>query len=351
MSSNLETEFPDLYHNAMALYGSSEQIAVVLITIGFSLKVYHSMFGDVGNMLRALLSVAICGMVIHFLPDWMNDFQLLGHAFADSTGSTPGKIHEDFANMILSSGNDPEKPIGFWDVILSRDTGFGEAISYAAVYVASQCVWAISYLFNWVQQLLLIYGIAIAPVFVAFFMLDALKGVAGVYIQGLISLAFWPFGWAIANVFTRTLLDMSVDPDGAVNSHALWSIIIVTLWILFSTVAAPFLVSKLMTKGVNAGSTLLKGFVFSIVQAGAYAVGAGATTHLMRQGSGKASSGRWVAGSAAIGGTLGYATGAMNVSAPTVPAIVGVSAGLMGKSSNSKGAYSKQADEIYNNSK
>ena len=138
MSTNLETNIPDLYVNAIALYGDTQVIVTVLLVIGFGLKVGQSMFGDPSQMLRALLGVSIVVVMIEVLPELANDIQLFGHAFTERIGASPASLYEAFAELILSSGSEAGESIGFWDVILGRDVGLGEAISYALVYLASQ---------------------------------------------------------------------------------------------------------------------------------------------------------------------------------------------------------------------
>lgn len=342
MTTNLEATFPDLFESAMTLYDGTHAIVIVLLVVGFSLKVWQSMFGDPGQMIRALLGVAVVALIIEILPALVNDLQLFAYAFIDSIGASPDAVHERFAELILGTGNDAGKPIGFWDVMFGHDVGLGEAISYALVYLASQCAWAISYLCKWLQHILLIYGTAVAPIFVAFFMLDALRPVAAKYFLGLVSLAFWPLGWAIADVLTENLIRVSVDADGSMSSHAFWAILMLTLWILFSTIAAPLLVSKILITGANAGSVLIKGFVSAITMSAVNATGSAVTTLMMGAGKGAAT------GGALASGAVSYAAASAG-SKSTLPAVgIGVTAGYLGKKPTQQGAgYSQRAKEIY----
>lgn len=345
--TNLETELPELYASAITLYGQTKPIVIVLLVIGFSLKVGWSMFGDPGQILRALLGVSVCALMIEIFPELVNDLQGLAYAFIEHIGASPSTLHQDFAELILSSSEDAKKPIGFWDVILSRDVGLGEAISYAFVYVGSQCAWAIGYLFQWLQQVLLIYGTAVAPVFVAFCMLEVMRPVAGKFFMGMVSMAFWPLGWAIANVVSESLIQLSAGPEGELSSDAFWSVLLLGLWIVFSTIAAPFVIHKMLTTGVNAGASLVKGFVTSIATAGIHAAGGAVTASMMGAGKG------WAGAAAATSGATGFVSSAAGSSSTLPPAFIGVAAGSLGSRTARppSGNYSQQAEAIYNQSR
>ncbi|MEO0510945.1 MAG: hypothetical protein AAF065_13930 [Verrucomicrobiota bacterium] len=344
--TNLETQLPELYASAITLFGQTKPIVIALLFIGFSLKVGWSMFGDAGQILRALLGVSVCALMIGILPDLMNDLQRFAYAFIEHIDASPSTLHHDFAELILSSGEDANKPIGFWDIILSRDVGLGEAISYAFVYVGSQCAWAVSYLLQWLQQVLLIYGTAVAPVFVAFFMLEVLRPVAGKFFMGMFSVAFWPLGWAIANVVSQSLIQLSAGPEGELNSNAFWSVLLLSLWLIFSAIAAPLVIHKMLSTGVNAGASLVKNFVTSIATAGTHAVGGAVTASMMGAGKG------WAGAAAATSGAAGFVSSSAGSSSTLPPAFIGVAAGYLGsRATPPRGNYSQQAEAIYNQSR
>jgi len=345
-SGDLQSVFPALYANAMKLHDYILPIAVAIVIIGLSLKVWRGSFGDVSEMLRGILTAAIIAFIIPLFPDWTNQLQLVGYRITEEIGADPTQTNQRYASLLLGGAQDADKKLGIWDLLSSGDVSIGEVISYANVNLASQFAMAVNYLFFWIQQILLIYGIATAPVFIAFFIVDSMRGVARQYLLRLVSVALWPMGWAIANVLTQGLLDKSVGgeatPFGA--SQSFFLIIVVTLWILFSTIAAPLMISKMLTQGMNAGSVLLKGLASSVGQGVTYAVGGGVAAHMM--GAGVAG----ITASAGASGFAGYTSGAMGSSSMIVPSAIGLGIGMASNRTQPKGNYNSKAQQIYKDS-
>lgn len=343
--TNLASEFPDLYQSAISLYRYTQPWVIILMVVAFTIRVGNSMFGDPSQIMKAVLGLGIAGLMTEIFPTLANDVQLLAHAIVDRIGASPQTVHEEFAELLLSTDHSTGEPLGFWDVLRGLDSGLGEAIAYAFVYVCGQCAWAISYLFHWVQQVLIIYGIAIAPIFIAFCLFDSLRAVGGKYFLGMASLAHWPLGWAIADVLSTSLMGLSVGPSGELSSDAFWAILLLGLWMIFSTIAAPLVITKMLTSGVNAGSSLIKSFVSTITAGATHAMGAGVTASMFGAGKG------WVASAAGLAGTTGFVGSALGSSSSLPTAVIGVSAGALGsRSAPMSGNYSAEAESIYKKS-
>ena len=205
------------------------------------------------------------------------------------------------------------------------------------------------YLFCVVQQVLLIYALTFSPVFLAFFNLPALSGVAQKYFMSIVSVALWPLGWALASVLTQAIMDMAAnnavyqDLDGQVvlsTAQSMYYMLILTIWIVTSTIAAPFMVSNILIQGATAGSGLLSRVGFALGQSASYAAGAGITTS-MAGGSLPAS----MLGGAVAGG-VGLASGSLGSSNMLVPTGLGILAAKTGGSGN-PASYTQRAQEIY----
>ncbi|MGB0372825.1 MAG: hypothetical protein ACPGN3_15945 [Opitutales bacterium] len=343
--SNLENAFPELYRYAILLHDHVEPVVILLLVFAFLFRVASSMFGDDSQIFKAVLGLGVAVVVIRLLPYLFNDIQLFAFAFIEQIDASPQKLHEDFAELLLSTDKGPEESQGFWDVFRGIGTSVGEAIAYGFVYLCGQLAWAISFLLNWLQQIFMIYGLAVAPVFVGFYMHDNLRAIAGRFFLGMVSLASWPLGWAISNVFSRSLIDLSLGADGDLNSHAFWAILLLGLWVIFSSIAAPVAMHKMLTEGVSAGTSMIKGFAASM-GAGALQAAAGGFT-----ASTFGASKRWVAGAAALSGVLGFGGRASGSPSSLSSVVAGVGAGYLGSRSASRGGdYSHEAESIYQNS-
>ena len=354
---NLESMFPELYQHALSLHGDMVVVAFAIVLIGMTLRFWWGMFGDVGEMLRGILTAAIIAIIIPLLPDWINQLQLLSHEYVQTIGASPDTTNERFAQILISESADDPGSLGFWEIIWSDQTSIGEAFAYAIVHLASQCAWAIMWLFFIVQQALLIYAISLTPVFIAFFMLSSMRGVAGQFILGTLSVALWPLGWAIAGMLTDALMDMSVGAENTLwgNTQSFFFIIVLTIWIVYSTIKAPQLIYQLLTRGASAGAILFNGFVTSISQGGTYAAGAGVASHML------GSSAIGTTTSAIAGGAAGVLSGAVGHSSVLIPSAIGLGVSLAtAKGSGASGAdatrpnessnYNTRAHELYQQS-
>jgi hypothetical protein len=83
--------------------------------------------------------------------------------------------------------------------------------------------------------------------------------------MNLAGVLLWPLGWAVAALITQGILDFMTDPsfeyiDPTSTLTGLQKTIglaAVGFWIIFSTIAAPIIIQKVITAGALAGSELL----------------------------------------------------------------------------------------------
>ena len=109
------------------------------------------------------------------------------------------------------------------------------------------------------QTGILYFALSLAPLFLGMFAIDSMKGVGFRWVLGVISICIWPLGWAVADIMTDGLLKNAANRDliiayggtaaGGVadqgNAVATYIFIIAaSIWIIFSTVAAPLIISK-----------------------------------------------------------------------------------------------------------
>jgi hypothetical protein len=100
----------------------------------------------------------------------------------------------------------------------------------------------------------------------------------------LFGVLLWPLGWAVAALVTQGILDFMTDPafkfiDPTATLYSLqatFGVAVLAFWILFSTVAAPVIIQKVLTDGALAGSQLIAGAVGSFIQTAATTAGAAA---------------------------------------------------------------------------
>ncbi len=77
----------------------------------------------------------------------------------------------------------------------------------------------------------------------------------------------WPLGWAVAALITQGILDFMTDPsfkyiDPSATLYTLQAsvgVAVLAFWIVFSTVAAPLVIQKVIAHGELAGGQLISG--------------------------------------------------------------------------------------------
>ena len=341
--------YTDMQSQASGLYRVMTMIAAVLMIMGLMVKVAHSQT-DPGRLIWAVVSVSIVALAISFFPEWGNQFQDMAQAIVLELDADPSQTHTRFAEIVVGTSEDGSSKTSLWDVLWSKDGGIGHAIFYAAIFLNSKIALAIMFLFSVVQKLLVLFQIGMAPVFLAMFLIGPLKGLAGQFVMKLIAVQLWPLGWAIAHSLTNSLLEMAARNQVYEISKGItiggpqtsFFILVVSLWILISTLAAPLLISKLLATGANAGSALLSAVGGAMVQAGLFAVSGGATAALA------GGSGAVAGGTAFAAGAGGAVSGSLGKSGGAISSAIGVGAALaMMKSSGGAGEdYNQQAAQI-----
>jgi hypothetical protein len=145
----------------------------------------------------------------------------------------------------------------FQAVAMGAD-GLAAAFMGMFVLICSMLGMLAMWLMSLVQQILLTVCIAISPIFLGCLVIPPLGQLAARFFTNYVSLVLWPLGWGIANLVTKALIDLAVNPSsntglGAFNflggGYVWW--LGLGLWALFSSMAAPWLVTKALSAGEN----------------------------------------------------------------------------------------------------
>jgi len=143
-----------------------------------------------------------------------------------------------------------------WQALSNASTGVQTAIE--ALFVMICCV--LGMLAMWImwllQQVLAEVCFAVSPIFLGCLLLPPMGQMAARFFTNYIAVLCWPIGWGIANLVTVALLNLALNPSnntglGALNFFGggfIWWIG-VGLWALFSSIAAPWLVTKALSAG------------------------------------------------------------------------------------------------------
>ena len=196
-------------------------------------------------------------------------------------------------NNQLSGGNNFSQDvtgINGGQVVMGQN-GLGTMLPNPGGDIKAQILWAITLFLSWVasgvmwlmdlvRELLYLIEVAISPVFVAMLIIPSLAHLARRFFMTLVSICLWPFGWAVCDAISKMLIDVAVNPTGNVaqNVGGLASLvagplagmaylIVVAVWVIGSTLAAPLFISVLLAVGGGTATAAIFGSTFGALAA------------------------------------------------------------------------------------
>ncbi|WP_411845648.1 type IV secretion system protein [Roseibacillus persicicus] len=345
--TQLNSLFETMQDEANQLYSAMTGIAALLI-LGSLIARASQAESNPAQLVRSIFAVGFVSFCIHAFPDWVNQIQFITHGWVEELDADPSQTHQKVA-ALLSGASEGERQLGIWDVLWSKDGGLGQAVLFAIVLLAAHIALVVMWIVAFVQQFMLLLQTALAPPFLAMFLIGALSSKAWGYLLNLVSVSLIPLGWAIMHIVTTGLMGWAednqvyaVESDSVVaGSMSVFFILLVSVWIVIGTIGAPWMIFKLLTNGANVGATLLSQAGLAIGGGLGGAVSAGATAHLT--GGSVAAVGT----AGVIGGTVGTLTGSAGGSSVMMPALVGAGASLAMPSTASSGeGVNARAQEI-----
>lgn len=320
---------PSYFEGLSQLWGACAYVGSAIVAAGLVFQAARSR-PEPTTYLWLFVKVFFIGIATLFLREWLMRLNDIVLSFGGFLGIDPREADTKFVTFI--SGKTPAEPgASVWDVIW--DTGsIGTAVAYALLWMFGWLSWSVQYIVKLVGGILLTTGWALSPLFLSFFILPAMAGVARKYVIGLVALVCWPFGWTLAAVVTNAMIDTAATASlipvvvpGSIVAPAL-TVLLVGAWMLLSSILAPYVTTKILLMGANPAAAFAQGAA-GVGQA-ALAGGVGAATAAVTGGVGAAGVVAAAAVGAMAGGTESAARG--GGSPRTTATVVGGMAGLYG---------------------
>lgn len=329
MSAPAGSILPSSYFDGLStLWGGCAYIGSAIVAAGLVFQTVRSR-PDAGSFIWLLAKVFLIGLSTVFIREWLMRLNDIVFAFASMMGIDPTTVDDRFVAFITGkTAADPNASV--WDIIWGTKS-IGTAICYAFLWLFGWLSWGVQYVVKLIGGVLLTAGWALSPIFLSFFMLRPMVGVAQKYIVGLVALVFWPFGWVIAAVVTNAMLDAAATANlipvfalGAPVAAPALTVLLIGAWMLVSSALAPWVTTKVFLMGVNPAAALAQG-VGGVAQA-AFSGGVGAAVAAATGGVGAVGMAAAAAGGAMAAGTESAARG--GGSARTTGAAVGGMSGF-----------------------
>jgi hypothetical protein len=188
-------------------------------------------------------------------------------------------------NNELGGGNNFEQSVSSLNggPVVQGQTGIGSLMPNPGGSIQDQILWAITLVLSWIasaimflmtvaQKVLYLIEVAISPIFIGFLMIPALTYLARRFFLILAAITLWPLAWGVCNLISKGLLDLGMNASnnaglGIANGVAqglgplagFGFLIVLAVWVIGSTLAAPLFVNHLLASGGSGATALVFG--------------------------------------------------------------------------------------------
>jgi type IV secretion system protein TrbL len=261
---HVATILPTSYFDGLStLWGGCAYVASAIVAAGL---VFHALRSrpDPGAYLWLFAKVLLIGLSTAFLREWLMRLNDIVLAFGAMMRIDPRLVDNRFVEFV--AGKTAASPnTSVWDVIWGTQS-VGTAVTYALLWLFGWLSWGVQYVVKLIGGVLLTAGWALSPIFLSFFMLRPMVGVAQKYLIGLVALVCWPFGWVMAAVVTNAMLDVAASANllpalalAAPHAAPALTVLLVGSWMLISSVLAPWVTTRVLLAGVNPAMAFAQG--------------------------------------------------------------------------------------------
>ena len=280
--ASFENIFPTFLQKCAELNELLRIVAFALFIVGIILLVTHGFTGK--TLMMHMVRLFVLTALLVFLPQWGNQMQsVLQSSILSGLGVDPSNVQDQY-NQLLVIKRDTGSTHSWWDIL-------GDISGFTVEVLISGILWLIgqfaSLLLFWayiIQKFILFSGYALSPLLIGLMAIRPLRSVGGRYLMNLVGVLLWPLGWAVAALITQGILDFMTDPslkylDPTATIYTLQEslgVFVIAFWIVFSTIAAPLVIQKVLNHGTLAGSQLVSGAVGGFIQTAATTAGAAA---------------------------------------------------------------------------
>ncbi len=280
--ASFESLFPTFLQKCAELHELLRIVAFMLFIVGTIMFVVHGFTGK--TLMLHMVRLFILTALLVMLPQWGNQVQsLVQTSILNGLGVDPSNVQDQYNNLLVIK-RDTGSDHSWWDIL-------GDLSGFTVEIIISGVLWLVgefaSLLIFWayiIQKFILFSSYALSPLLIGFMAIRPLRSVGSRYLMNIVGVLLWPLGWAVAALITQGILDFMTDPsfkfiDPTATLYSLQAtvgVVVVAFWIVFSTIAAPLVIQKVLTSGALATGQLLAGAASSFFQTAATTAGAAA---------------------------------------------------------------------------
>jgi hypothetical protein len=275
--------FPTFLAKCAELHTLLLSVAFALFIVGVIATVLRR--SSHKTILNLLLRLLLLTSLLVFLPSWGNTLQqLLQNSIISGLGVDPANVYQQFVELLIIK-RDPATSASWWNVMSQLHNFTTDLIITAVLWLIGHLGAVMMYWGYILQKIILNLGYALSPLLIGFMAIPELKHTGSRYLMNLVGVLLWPLGWAVAALVTQGMLDFMtnpileyIDPTSQLpDLQKTFGAAVIGYWIIFSTIAAPVIIQKVISSGALAGGELLSGGARVAIQTATSAVGGAMT--------------------------------------------------------------------------
>lgn len=208
-------------------------------------------------------------IVLTFLVSWGNTVtSIVDDTVKNVLKVDPTQLYSQYQSA-LQMQKMPDSNDSWWQKVFSVTATIFELLISAFLWVLGWIASAIVFYAYLLQKIILYIGYALSPIFVGFFAVGSLYDIAKRYFLNLVGVMLWPLGWGVAGLVTQGLMSFMTDQSflhtggfEGISGYTFQNFIgaaFLGIWIIFSTIAAPTIIGKVISEGFSVGSVMMRG--------------------------------------------------------------------------------------------
>jgi hypothetical protein len=318
--NNFDTMFPNFAASCAALQSLLMPVAYLFLVTGMVLSTISG-GRSAEAVLRSLGRTIVYIIVLTQLVNWGNQIATITNStVTDVLHANPSNVYQQY-NQALQVQNSTTSQNSWWQKLFNVGTSIFEALISGLLWIFGLLASVIVFYAYLVQKFILYLGYALSPIFIGFLAIRALNSIGTNYLLSLVGVMLWPLGWGAASLVTAGLITFMTDQSflwnqsiGGAAGYAFQNFIgVATLgvWVIFSTIAAPIVIQRVITHGIQAGAALMSGVTTAataaaasgFITAGTFRTGGGLAGAAMATAGGLTAAGATLVGSSISGST------------------------------------------------
>ncbi len=318
--NNFDTLFPNFASTCASLQTLLMPVAYLLLVTGMVMATiagHRSPEAVLGALGRTIVYI----IVLTQLTNWGNQISTITNTTVTNVlHANPGNVYQQY-NQALQAQQSTTSQNSWWQKLFHVGTSIFEALISGLLWIFGLLASVIVFYAYLIQKFILYLGYALSPIFIGFLAIRALNQIGVNYLLGLVGAMLWPLGWGAASLVTGGLITFMTDQSFLWNQsisgaagYAFQNFIgvaVLGVWLIFSTIAAPVIIQRVITHGIQAGAALISGVATAtttaaaggFIAAGTFGAGGGFTGAAMATAAGVTTAGATLVGSSLSGST------------------------------------------------